>query len=65
MLGWLWRKLIGSFYCHPPCNHEWIQVNCSEYKRFCCYRDDWINIGTIYHLRCKKCGDMKFVKFEI
>jgi hypothetical protein len=55
MIGWLYRALIGRF---RVCEHHWeilheVSVFTSSVER---------PIGQDYHLQCKNCGDLKFMK---
>jgi len=38
----------------PPCNHEW-----EIFKQVNVVDDNGVTLYNRYHLRCKKCGDMK------
>lgn len=53
MIGWLYRMILGRF---DACEHKWAtfsEINLSPRGRPEKYA------GTIYGLRCEKCGDIK------
>lgn len=54
MLGWIYSIIIGNF-----CFHNWEVI---DSFRFFEKPGDKMPIYMVYHLKCKKCGNMKSVK---
>lgn len=57
MIGWLWRVLIGRF---RECDHHWIILHREEIRGVDDFGDENGHCWHEYHLRCEKCGEMKF-----
>lgn len=49
MLAWIWDKLVGNF-----CRYQWETFDEVPFN------GSYGEYGTSYHMRCKKCGDLKF-----
>ena len=50
MIGFLWRLIVGHF---TQCNHNWETIDEGI------VRGNGVEIGRLYVLKCKNCGDMK------
>jgi hypothetical protein len=55
MIGCLYRLLIGRFW---QCRHDWNTEKFTTAKPT--WGDSEVAVIHCYHLRCKKCGDIKF-----
>lgn len=57
------RKFLRWLFADKSCRHRW-----EEAQKFNINSYDWGNkrqIGAGSKLKCKRCGDMKFVHFKV